>query len=372
MAHTFWIWLLLLGSSWTAAINQVHEDKMIFAMLGCAIFFSLFFVAPLLREKPKALTAVLLGCMAVTAIALWPEKTNVAPNYYTLLIYSILVGKAVFRLSSTYSIAIGLCMTVISILPTLLGYPSFPLWFLLIYAIAFGLGCGIYKWIFNEWEQNTYEKDEMLSEYRRLKRSSVDSEEVVRQQERSKIARDMHDSVGHKLTALLMQLEVFRMQSTGETAERAEALKRLAKESLEETRHAVKELNVQETIGFQAIIHLIRKWESENFVRVQFSLRQGVLTAQLNNEQSAAIYRAVQEALTNAIRHSSSREINIEFEAPGGRALLFKISNPCTKKDNFREGFGLSAMRERMEQLGGQLEIIFEDRQFTVKGRLPL
>jgi signal transduction histidine kinase len=206
-----------------------------------------------------------------------------------------------------------------------------------------------------------------------MKRRLISDEQLARQDERAQVGRDIHDSVGHKLTALLKQLEVFRMQTEDtEVDSRLQVLKELAKESLEDTRNAVKVMKQNETGGLSAILRLIRKLEAESFIRVHFSVKRGALSAPLNNEQSIAVYRAVQEALTNIMRHSKAREAEITFEAPGGGIFLFEVINPIIAEKSFREGFGLQSMRERIEHAGGRLEIIQYDDRFVVHGTLSM
>src|SRR5690606_29347959 len=156
----------------------------------------------------------------------------------------------------------------------------------------------------------------------------------------------------------MMQLEVFRMQAEGETEAQLQKLKELAQESLQETRSAVKSLKSSEPGGLPAILRLIRKLEAESILKIHFTVKYGALSAPLTNEQSIAVYRAVQEALTNIMKHSKSREADILFEAPGGSVFRFEVSNPSMMIDNFREGFGLQSMRERIESNHGKLDII--------------
>ncbi|WP_180955059.1 sensor histidine kinase [Bacillus sp. V3-13] len=152
------------------------------------------------------------------------------------------------------------------------------------------------------------------------------------------MARDIHDSVGHKLTALLMQLEVLKQHESG---------------------------------GLPAIMGMLRRLETESFMRIQFTIKDGALSAPLGSVQSIVVYRVVQEALTNAMRHGQGREARIMFEAPGGGSIFrFEVVNE--RKDNkpFAKGFGLKSMRERMGQAGGQLEITAYNQLFIVRGTL--
>jgi signal transduction histidine kinase len=216
--------------------------------------------------------------------------------------------------------------------------------------------------------------DALLSEYRKLKREARNHEEAARIEERTHIARRIHDSVGHKLTSLLMQLETFRMQADGEYKQIAEQMKRLAQDSLQETRSAVKALKEEEPGGMQALLRLIRNLEAESYMQVEFVVRHGALSVVLDNDQSAAVYRSIQEALTNAMRHGSSRKVNILLESPGGSIFRFEVTNETSEYQDapIREGFGLTAMRERVESAGGTLEIARQRNKFVVRGTFVL
>lgn len=255
---------------------------------------------------------------------------------------------------------------------SIVGNSGFPPLFLLLFSLLVSAALIFFKKSYTTEEALEERNEALLSEYRKMKRRLLSDEQAARQEERTQIARDIHDSVGHKLTALLMQLEVFRLQAEGEAAEHLEGLKSLAKESLQETRSAVKSLKHDEAGGVTAIIGLIRKLEAESFLRVQFSVKHGALSAPLGNDQMVIVYRAVQEALTNMMRHSQAREAEIVFEAPGGSIFRFTVSNRVTETAAFHEGFGLSSMRERIEQAGGEFEAGPEKDLFVVKGTLPL
>lgn len=316
------------------------------------------------------LFVTLLVASAFSVISLWPTNTT-ATNPYILLVYSILAGKAVYRLPFVHAACIGLVLAAGAMVPGLFGYPEFPWFFLVLYSVMLAMGLALFRTVFSRNEESRVRYETLLSEYRNMKRRLITDEQHARQEERAQVGRDIHDSVGHKLTALLMQLEMHRMQAEGETAEVLKGLKALAKESLEETRNAVKSMKQQETSGLPAIIGLLRRLESESFMRVTLTARHGALTVPLNNIQSIAVYRAVQEAMTNAMKHGSTREVHIIFEAPGGGIFRFEVSNPYhRKRDTYREGYGLKAMQERMEEAGGELQISQYDNQFIVRGTL--
>src|SRR5690606_56591 len=117
--------------------------------------------------------------------------------------------------------------------------------------------------------------EQLLGEYRKQKRFILLAEQDARTEERNRIARDIHDSVGHRLTALIMKLEMLAIQNKNEEYR---DLKKMAEESLDETRHAVKTLQADDNEGIAAVVNLIRKLEVENQIVIQFTIKQGVLT----------------------------------------------------------------------------------------------
>ena len=370
--HQFWLWFIMLAIAWVMALMSFPESimKMPLRIVGAAVFFVLFFLAPLFRQTPKKLTALLLMTIGLTTLTLWPE-TNSHTTLYVLLICTILVGKAVYRLNGNQAIAVGIAGFVGTLLISSRGEQSEYI-FVILYALLLMGAFFIYKQTVTTARDAISRNEASFSEYRKMKRQLVSGEKAVREEERTQIAREIHDSVGHKLTALLMHIEMLRMKSAPEKKEEIQELKQLAKDSLEETRNAVKTLKQDGRGGLPAVIQLIRKLEAESLLRIHFTMRHGALTAPLRNDQAIAVYRAVQESLTNIMKHSHSNEVDIRFEAPAGTVFRFEVSNQTNDDVSLREGFGLKSMRERIELVGGTLEIKRYSGMFIVRGTLPL
>lgn len=210
--------------------------------------------------------------------------------------------------------------------------------------------------------------DTLSGEYRQLKRLNLRIEEATRLEERTKIARDIHDSVGHRLTALMMKLEMLSIQNP--TTDYQE-LKHMANESLEETREAVQALQVETNEGLATVVHLIRKLESESHILVQFTMKQGVLSARFSNEKSVVLYRVIQEALTNAMRHAQAREVQIILGKSAKGDISFEISNKLHEAKTYEFGFGLTNMNERIDKVDGILHVFQTEKQFVVSGTIP-
>ncbi|WP_053220029.1 sensor histidine kinase [Virgibacillus senegalensis] len=373
--YTFWLFFLLLAGVWGCALWQPQGVVEISAAqwFGSALFFALYFLLPLFHRRAEVQAILLSSASFVLMAVFWTLHTTGEPNYFILLLFAYLAGDAAYRLPSRHALFSGGVIGICTLLPALDGnsdYFSFS--FLFWYLALLGLALSIFHRIHHAAEAVAARYDALLHEYRALKRKAVSDEKLARQQERTQIGREIHDSVGHKLTNLLMQLEVARMEADGTEKDRLGLLKGLAQESLEETRTAVKALNQEEIVGIPAMISLIRKLEAENFIRIQFAVKNRAFSARLKPEQAAAVYRAVQESLTNVMRHGTKREASITFESAGERIFRFEISNPIPAGYRFEEGYGLTAMKERVQQAGGNLEILAFNSLFIVRGTFPL
>jgi len=372
--RSYWLWLLFNVIVWLFALLYFNQTiiELRWNLFGMALFFILFFIIPLVKSKPKILLSLLSLNGVIAIITLYLDRSE-GFNPYLFLVLSLLVAEGFFHLSFKYSLFLGgfitTCMITAINFISLIPYLRI---FIILYMALYLAAMIFYKMTKNHADDLEVRYDTLLSEYRNLKRRRVVEEEVTRQEERMLIAHEIHDSVGHKLTALLLQLEAIRIRLPEKNKEHILTLKELASESLEETRRAVKSLKTNETGGLPGILRLIRKLEMESFMRIHFSVKHGAFTAPLTGEQSFVIYRSVQEALTNIMKYSNRREAEIMFEAPGGSIFRFEISNPIITNHRYQEGFGLTSMRERLEKHGGELEVFQSENQFIVRGFLKI
>jgi Signal transduction histidine kinase len=370
MGKSYFIWIALHLLVWPAALHAAVQDlqseywRLIFA----AGYFVVFFLTPVLARRPAVLTVLSCLSACLAAAALYPLDGE-AFNPYLLLVYALLTGETAQRLplarcvppAAVQAACVGWLAARTELSPAHAVFAA--LFMLLLFAAA------ARHQVTREREAAAQARyDALLGEYRGLKRRLTSEEELARQEERALISREIHDSVGHKLTALVMQLEAYRLKAREEDRDTVAMLKQLAQDSLEETRRAVRNYKSGETGGLPAVIRLIRNLESERFLRIHFTVHHGAFSAPLNGEQSFTIYRAVQEAMTNIMKHSKAREARVLFEAPGGSIFRFEISNPIGGPVPFREGFGLASMRERLERIGGGLEVFTTADQFCVRG----
>ncbi|MEN2767946.1 sensor histidine kinase [Ornithinibacillus xuwenensis] len=371
MKKTYFIWLAIHFIVWTSAYFELPSKLSEIQIASICVFYIILFVVPIFASKPK-LQAVLFCIQVLSTISIFYPVDNVF-NSYVVLIQALVIAEAVFYLSrfpSVMVISTQLGSAVLLLLEADLSTSIF-IWYGLTYMLIV-IALLYYQAIHRREVDGRRKNDALLDEYRRMKRQLITEEEQARQDERNMIGHEIHDSVGHKLTALIMQFEAFRLSAVDIDEKKITMLKELAEESLAETRTAVKSLKQREVGGLQGIIRLIRKLEIESFMKINFTVKHGAFAASLTGEQSFAIYRAVQEALTNIMKHGATREAQVIFESPGGSIFRFEVINRSSTNPFFQEGYGLRAMRDRIEKVGGSLEINQDERQFVISGTIRL
>lgn len=346
----FWTSFALVALSWCLAliIKGVNE----FTIILSAVFFTCYFVLPIIKYRTSQTVMFILPL--ITTWTFYASEWNP----FVWIIYLMLATQAVSRYEQLVLHSYLTMLIVLAILPHLLNQEWVDAGF--VFVLALTTGTLIYEW--KKAKKNEHEihgqYDVIYNEYRLMKRNHANSEELARQEERNQIAREIHDSVGHRLTALMIQLEVEKLQAVEEeTKTKFNELKKLAQTSLQDTREAVKTLKSEETTGLQSVIQLVRKLESESHIRVSMTLQSGVLNVLLSNQQSVTVYRSIQEALTNMMRHSTSRQAEIKFQIVAQHDLRFSVTHHLPEKVSIKEGFGLTAMRERLAQIGGRMTI---------------
>ena len=196
-------------------------------------------------------------------------------------------------------------------------------------------------------------------------------------EERTRLARDIHDVLAHSLTALIVQLDGARMLLTGERAsdEAVSSVLRarhLAQEGLDETRRAVGTLRGDRVPGARMLVSLVQDFERDSGLPCDYSVDGEPV--ELESPAQLALYRTAQEALTNVRKHAPANRVQIHLRySTGGAELTVDDvgAAPGPRPNGAGEGYGLEGMRERAELLGGSLEAGPRDTGFRVRLWLP-
>jgi signal transduction histidine kinase len=210
---------------------------------------------------------------------------------------------------------------------------------------------------------------------REVEERAAGEQRLAAAEERTRIARDLHDSAGHALNVILVQAGAARLLEERDPARaRAaiETIEEIARETVGDIDRLVTALRedgtdgVEPPPGLAALDALVRVQRSSGLdVRVEVRGDRRAAPAGVDR----AAYRILQEALTNAARHGTgTAEVEIEF---GERALGLRVTNPVRPGATQGAGHGLVGMRERAALLGGTLTAGGAAGRFGVRAALP-
>ena len=229
-------------------------------------------------------------------------------------------------------------------------------------------------------EGREYEAKEALERSREQLRDLASYLQDVREQERSRIAREIHDDFGQSLTILKMDLSWLKkhmIQDQPQVQNKIDAMFKVIDASLQTLHTVSSELRpvVLDDFGLESAI----EWQAEEFqnrTSVQCRVESIVGDLNLTKEQSTAIFRIFQETLTNIMRHSGATEVKVRLEKESDTLILEVTDNGrgITEAEiSDSQSFGLLGMRERLYPLNGQVDFIGHPNEGTrVIVRVPI
>jgi signal transduction histidine kinase len=204
----------------------------------------------------------------------------------------------------------------------------------------------------------------------------------VEEEERRRIARDLHDGVGQNLSALRHRVEAVRVRASAaeDIASLDEAIA-LCDQALAETRSLVRLLRPQilDDLGLEAALRwLARSCEESTHAEVDVDVQ--VDEVQLGPELATLAFRVVQESLTNVTRHARAKHVSIRVAMRAGQLSVlvvddgagFDVAAGLAASSEGRSA-GLSGMRERVSLFGGRFNLVSAPGDGTqVRAQVPL
>lgn len=203
----------------------------------------------------------------------------------------------------------------------------------------------------------------------------------VQEEERRRLARELHDSAGQTLTALKIELAELekRLQAQQSAPENFAQIVSLADQALREIR-TTSYLLYPPLLEESGLCSAVR-WYAEGFgqrsnIRVNLFLAS---IGRLSRSCEIALFRVLQESLTNIYRHSSSETADVRLQ-PVDQLVILEVRDygkgmPIGLLHQFRQaggtGVGLAGMRERIREIGGQLEVISDEAGTLIRATVP-
>ena len=226
---------------------------------------------------------------------------------------------------------------------------------------------------FQDISQSKQAKQELLESREQLRDLST-HQQSVREEERARIARELHDELGQMLTGVKLDAMWLAMRLSGENPTivgKITSMSKLIDETLDAMRRVAADLRpvMLDDLGLAAAV----EWLAEEFgkhtglaVQLDINVEYGLHSYQgedcdLGAEVSTAVFRIVQECLTNVARHAEAEHVLISLECHDGKIMLLLSDDgkgmPAASENN-SSSYGLIGMRERAHSLGGTLHLL--------------
>ncbi|NMO57075.1 two-component sensor histidine kinase [Actinoplanes sp. TBRC 11911] len=298
-----------------------------------------------------------VGAINATPREVWPWNPVQIPLFLLVM----------FRLAGTRGTAVTVWATVLSLVPAIVYPPGVNKWgpAVLLVAVA-AIGDIVYRR--RRTRQLIAEKEE-LTELERAKRAVLE--------ERTRIAREMHDVVAHHMSMIAVRAETapFRLTGLAEPAQQElAAIATAAREALSEMRRLLGVLRAEEETvrtapqpGLADLAELVETARSAG-VPVTLALPE----VSIPETAGLAAYRIVQEALANAARHAPGQPVSVDVRVRPDALEIAVRNRLVARVAAGTTGHGLVGMRERATLLGGSLTATSDESDFVVLARLPL
>lgn len=301
-----------------------------------------------------------------------PQKS---PKYdHTIRFFAILTQFAaiiLIRSLNESSVVVILSVALAALLPMYFNYLTALLGVLVLILVDFAFN----QWLWNvpdafiwtllagafhlfafRMTQRVIQEQEARNEITTLNRELIATqallEESSKHSERLRISRDLHDGIGHHLTALILKLQYLTYTTEGEAKTEITDAYLLAKELLQDVRTTVHQMREKSTISFfDALDALVAQVPN---IQIDLDIDKTIKITDVSVIE--ALFRSIQEGITNTLKHSTANVIRIELTYENNN-LLLTIADNGTAKLKVHEGNGLLGMKERIANVNGSIAI---------------
>jgi two-component system, NarL family, sensor histidine kinase UhpB len=200
--------------------------------------------------------------------------------------------------------------------------------------------------------------NEMLDRLEAERRDSARHALTAQEDERRRIARELHDEVGQTLTGVILQVEGLSATIPETLRPQLDELRETARHGTQEVRRIVRQLRPEalDELGLQSAIAVLATTFSEQ-TQIPVARRLEAAPA-LSREQELVVYRVAQEALTNVARHAQASHVELRFKRRGDWTVLaVRDDGRGIRSEELAASNGVRGMRERAMLIGAQLSI---------------
>ena len=210
-------------------------------------------------------------------------------------------------------------------------------------------------------------RQELEQKHQQLQATQQLLQAASRQSERTRIARNLHDLVGHHLTALTIQLQVAGHLSVGEAKAQIDKCHQLAKLLLADVREAVSTMRQFADVALiDALEPLVLLLPDK--LKIKLHIPSDIVLHDL--QQAQHLLCIVQEAISNSLKHSGASEMQINAQQTQNTLQLSIVDNGKVVS-NWQPGNGIKGMRERLAECGGSLQVEIAEQAMQLHLTLP-
>ncbi|MBP8690622.1 MAG: sensor histidine kinase [Sedimentibacter sp.] len=368
------ILLLIILFSSALYFENAYRQRLIVLILIFVLFLVNNVSKYFLKDQNKLF---LLFFADIALIYMMEYSSRLLINYFFHTFYIIVFLEASLLLPPKKGLTVGIITVIISMIKYgYLVYYKFNLSnvsqmvFFLTVNVLILIIAAFAKQTKEEKEKQEVLYRELLDTHRQLKEYTDELKRLSVIEERNRIARDIHDTLGHDMTALIMQLQMADHYAKSDLKKTGELLNRslkTARDSLSKIREVVATLRGKETSPELAIKTMADEFSKKTGAEIRLEMEGEIVKDYGINW---AIYHILQEGMTNAIRHGNATKIMIKL-VYSNEAVKFTIKDNGQGALVLIEGFGLKGIRERVQAFGGQVEYKSQDG-FIMDGFIPL
>lgn len=352
----YWVWYdwIMLGIRLLASVSIIlatlnFQDGLTLPLwiiiLWEIIAFSVPWVALLFNYKYYLFTEIFLyGGLCIYLTSLFPEAYNI------FLISVFLIAANSKHLSYYWTAPITVFIT------TGIFYavaPSNSYWVMVTYyGFAYVMGFAFHLLIVNHKQNESIRKQNAV-----LEQYMSQIERITLAEERNRLSSELHDTVGHAYTSIIMGMETLRTELATEMGiQRLDSLLEMGRKSIEDVRGYLHQMDspCQSPSLIQSLQNLGAEFQEHAQVNVSF--RTFGEEYELSRQAKIAFVRCLQESLTNAVRHGQGTEIIVSLQFDEQYTRL-EVQDNGKGNVEWQEGFGMNAMKERAMNLQGHLSV---------------
>jgi signal transduction histidine kinase len=338
--------------------SQPAADKITLTVLFALFALSIYFYRLFFVQFWQRLTVVLFQIGLVFIIMLVGRGIGSLPILYFIIIPMIYLA---FNFVPANLLAL-LCLIAVFIANLVESNISQAFSELLPYGGGFVFFAAVSMALMQQ-QKDRQRAEQLLSEleeaHKQLRAYAAQVEALAVAEERNRLAREIHDSLGHYLTAMTMQLQAAGKLIGGNPQRAAESIAKaeeMARQSLAEVRRSVAALRtspVNATPLNDAMDALVQNLREEGLVVTFTSQGNPVL---LPLPIKTALYRAAQEGLTNVRKHANASAVDVILVYQAEQVTLTVTDNGIGRRNQEQAGFGLLGLGERFKMVGGSVE----------------